>query len=384
MKTETYTAKLSKTTHCNLSAFLEQQRQLWNALLEQRIDAYRKKNLFLTFFDQCKQLTELREHESEFRSFHILSQRSILNRLHKAFQDFFRRVRNGDKPGFPRFKGKHRRVNSFDMPKPVIKTVNKYKTLIVKGIGKFRFKAKNLQEVKLARLVVTPRRVKIQLVTETKVTEQKDTRKPLGIDVGIKNQVTLSNGFQKETRRRYLREAKRRQRLLSKAVKGSTTRLKKKLQLAKTWQRVKEAERGYLHELTRSLITSYSSKYYIEDLQIKNMVKNRKLSRSIHEQMWGTFYQLLTYKAEEAGGWVKKVNPKNTSQCCCLCGAKAREKLKLSQRTFNCFSCGNTIDRDINAAQNILQIGESNQPGGKSLWSLGVFGEGSSQPAMAG
>ena len=139
MKTATYTVKLSRETHHNLLSFLEQQRQLWNAGLGQRIEAYRKKGLFISFFDQCKQLTELREHETDFRSFHLESQRSILNRLHKAFQNFFRRARKGEKQGFPRFKGKQRRINSFDIPNPIIKTVNKYKILAVKGIGKFRF-----------------------------------------------------------------------------------------------------------------------------------------------------------------------------------------------------------------------------------------------------
>ena len=268
MKTVTYTAILSRATHQNLDAFLEQQRQLWNAGLGQRIEAYKKKGMTLTFFDQCKQLTELRQAEAEFNSFHLQSQRSILNRLHKAFQNFFGRLRRGEKPGFPRFKGKHRRINSFDIPNPLIKPANKYKALLVKGIGKFRFKAEDLTGIRSARLVVTPRRVKIQLLIENETIEkQEDPRNPLGVDVGIKSQITLSNGIQKETRRRHLREAKRRQRLLSKAVKGSATRLKKKGMLAKSWQKVRESERGYLHELTRELITRHTSKYFIEDLQ---------------------------------------------------------------------------------------------------------------------
>ena len=367
MKTATYTVKLSRATHKNLAVFLEQQRQLWNASLEQKVEAYKKKGLFPSFFDQCKQLTELRKHESDFSQFNLHCQRSILNRLNNAFQNFFRRVKNGEKPGFPRFKGKHRRINSFDITNPTIKTVNKHKVLCIKGIGKFRFKADDLPEIKSARLVVTPRRVKVQLVIETKIVETQNIRNPLGIDVGIKNQITLSNGFQKETQRRYLREAKRRQRLHSKAIKGSTTRLKKKVMLAKSWQKVRETERGHLHELTRELITRYSSKFYIEDLKIKNMVKNRKLSRSIHEQMWGTFAQLLTYKAEDAGGWVKKVNPKNTSQRCAFCHHIPDKKIGLEIRIFSCEQCGWTLNRDINASKNILQIGESNQPVGSLL-----------------
>ena len=380
----TYTLQCNKFTHNSLDIFLEQQRHLWNAALDQRIEAYRKKRLFLSFFDQCKQLTELRQSESDFNSFHLQSQRSILNRLHKAFQNFFRRVKNGENPGFPRFKGKHRRINSFDIPDPIIKTVNNRRVIIIKGIGKFRFKAESLENMKSAKLIKTPRRLKLQLLIDQDVPEKHDTRNTLGIDVGIKSQITLSNGIQSEGRKRDLQIIKKRQQILAKATKSSINRQKKKLLLAKAWQRLRESEKGYLHRLTRELVNKYSSKYFIEDLKIKNMVKNRRLARSIHEQMWGTFYSLLTYKAEDAGGWIKRVNPKNTSQRCCQCHHLPLQKIGLEVRTYECESCGNTINRDINAAKNVLQIGLSNLPGGKLSESPGVFGEGRLQPALAG
>ena len=383
MKTITYNVVCSKKTHHDLDEFLEQQRQLWNAALEQRIDAWKKKAKSLTFFDQNKELTDLRKYELAFSKFSLPCQRSILNRLHKSFQNFFRRLKSKDKPGFPRFKGKNRLINSFEIPDPLIKTVNNRKVLIIKGIGKFRFKTKKWLPLVSVRLCKTARRIVIQLVIETDTDVVEDNRLPLGVDAGIKKQVTLSNGIQTEGRNRNLLEVKKRQRLLSKAVKWSNNRAKKKLLLAKSWQRVRESERGYLHRLTSFLIQKHSSKYFIEDLKIKNMAKNKHLARSIHEQMWGTFYRLLTYKAEDAGGWVKKVNPKNTSQRCSHCGHLPREKIDLSVRVYSCESCGIMEDRDINAGRNILQRGLSSLPG-VTPSGPGVFGEGRLQPAMAG
>ena len=132
-------------------------------------------------------------------------------------------------------------------------------------------------------------------------------------------------------------------------------------------QRIQERERGYLHEVTASLIKNQSSKFVIEDLDIPEMSKKGKgqykksMNRNMLEQTWGLFYQLLTYKAENAGGWVKKINPKNTSQRCSKCGIIPNIKLTLRDRMYECKSCGHFMDRDINASINILREGLSPQ-----------------------
>ena len=138
MKALTYPAKCSRSTHERLSSFLEQQRQLWNAGLQQRKAAYKRQGASLTAYDQYKQLTELRS-DADFGQYPVGCQRSALNRLHKAFQNFFARVKAGKKPGFPRFKGRGR-VRSFEYPNPPVKRVNRRWVLAVKGVGKFRFR----------------------------------------------------------------------------------------------------------------------------------------------------------------------------------------------------------------------------------------------------
>ncbi len=236
----------------------------------------------------------------------------------------------------------------------------------MKGIGKFRFKGSEVDgTIKMARVVRTPRRIVVQVVVDHgKVADASDHRSPLGIDVGVKSRITLSDGFQSPKIMIDRSELKRRQRILSRATKGSASRAKKRASLSRQWQRVREAERGTLHELTSSLVEERSSRFFVENLQIRNMVRNKRLARSIMEQQWGTFAQQLGYKAEEAGGFARYVNPRNTSQLCSVCGFLPEIKLALSLRTYACGVCGHTEDRDVNAARNILSIGLADWSGG--------------------
>lgn len=164
-------------------------------------------------------------------------------------------------------------------------------------------------------------------------------------------------------RERPLRQVKRCQRALSRAVKGSKGGAKRWLALAKTWQRVSERERGHLHEVTADVVKRHGSRLFVEALRIRNMVKNGHLARSIHEQMWNTFMVMLVYKAVNAGGWLQKVNPRNTSQRCSGCGAMPAQKLTLADRVKVCLACGLVLDRDVNAALNVLQVGLSGLSG---------------------
>ena len=125
-----------------------------------------------------------------------------------------------------------------------------------------------------------------------------------------------------------------------------------------------ERERGKVHEITTALVKDHACRFVVEDLKIPNMMKNRRLSRSIVEQQWGYFVQCLTYKDESAGGWVVKVDPRNTTQQCSGCGAMPRDKLGLDQKMYHCYACGMILDRDINAAVNILHRGTSSDVAG--------------------
>ena len=213
-----------------------------------------------------------------------------------------------------------------------------------------------MDNIKFVRVVKTALRVKIQIIHEIENVKSAPSINPIGIDVGIKSVVTCSNGFQTSKNELDRTSLKRKQRILSKAIKGSNNRKKKRLALAKEWQRVREREHGKLHELTADLVKQ-SNTFYVEDLKVLNMVKNHKLARSILEANWGNFVNMLTYKAESAGGKVEKVDPKYTSQICSECGSKPTKKLTLAIRLYQCESCGFEADRDLNAAMNILKKG---------------------------
>ena len=154
MRTVTLTAKVSAATHCRLDPFLRQQTELWNAALAERIDAYQKVGKTVTSYDQCKSLTAIRGAEERFRQFPVQPQRTVLFRLDKAFKSFFRRVKAGQKPGFPRFKGRNRGVRSFDIPKPLIRNG----ALCVKGVGRLKLPSLPSGEIAAARVVKTPLR----------------------------------------------------------------------------------------------------------------------------------------------------------------------------------------------------------------------------------
>ena len=130
--------------------------------------------------------------------------------------------------------------------------------------------------------------------------------------------------------------------------------------LAKEWQRITDEERDYLHRLTATLVKMYDF-IAVEKLKIKNMLRDRNLAKSISEQAWGKFITLLNEKAESAGVKMVEVNPKGTSQECSNCGATVKKNL--SVRTHKC-SCGLEMDRDLNAAINILHRGLTSVAGG--------------------
>ena len=364
--THTRTAQLSAGAHSNLDVLLGQLLSLWNQGLSQRQRAWEDEERSVSYFDQQSQLTALRQSHAHWRRFHLGPQRSILRRLDRAYRRFFKQG------GYPRFKGLGRGVRSFelDVP-PKVKSTGKRYAVTIKGIGRLKFKHP-LPEgvVKMLRVVRTPRRVKLQFVMEHEDSNVVDIRAPVGIDLGVKDRAICSNGYKAPKNVVDRRELKRRQRKVSKARRGSNNRSKKCIALAKQWQKTTEREKGMLHELTSKLVSTISSRFYIEDLKIPNMVKNRRLSRSILEQQWGIFIDMLTYKAERAGGWVRKVPAHNTTQQCSGCGALPRQRLELSDRMYDCYVCGMSMDRDINAAINILQKGQSLYPAGNHAGTL--------------
>ena len=176
----------------------------------------------------------------------------------------------------------------------------------------------------------------------------------LGLDVGLNAFVATSNGDLVPAPKHYRKAEKElrcRQRALSRCKRGGNRRKKVKQRVVALHARVTNTRKDFAHKLARSLVAE-SDLIAVEDLNIKGMVKNKHLSKSISDAGWGDFLSKLAYKAEEAGKHFVKVNPKNTSQHCSGCGVIVKKSLAV--RMHKCAKCGLVIDRDVNAARNIL------------------------------
>ena len=369
------TASLSGVTHQRLNHTLELGRQLYNAALQERIDCYQKTHKGISYQDQCRSLTLIRRDDSAYRDLPVdLMRRSALLRLDEAFKHFFRRAKllrnnptSGLRAGFPRFKSKNRGLRSLTTSSFTLHRSGKRFAVSIKGLGNFTVKyAPPKEAIRFVRIVRTPLRVVVQFCHSKTIDVQPQTGEPVGIDLGVSKQAVLSTGESIDKRTPNMRRAKRLQRNLSKAVKGSNNRMKKRLACAKERARISEREKQAMHRLTSELAKRHKH-FVVEDLAVGNMTRSAKgdaenpgrhvaqksgLNRSILEQYWGYFVQLLTYKAESAGGWVERVPPHNTSRLCSRCGWKHPD-LTLKVRVFECAICGLCLCRDQNAAINI-------------------------------
>ena len=361
------TAKVSKQGHTALEEFLRFQQQLYNAALQERESYYRATGDSISLFDQYNSLTIVRDDLPEYKQYGVHAVRSALCRIDRGFKSFFRRVKEGaKKPGYPRYKSRNR-MRSFDCPAggfTIRESGNRW-AVRIKGLEPFIVKSIPDGKIKEIRVVKTAKRITIQFVVEKEIDVTPSDAPFVGIDLGIESLITLSNGKKIPGRKRKLERQKERQRKLRvNARKGSKQKAKTKWSnsykkalrsYSKECQTVKERELGFMHMLTSAIVSKHPN-LVIEDLQITNMVKNHKLARRILEQSWGTFKRLLEYKAESAGGQVVTVSPRNTSRACSDCGS-VKETLSLSERVYKCSVCGLQIDRDLNAARNILMLG---------------------------
>jgi putative transposase len=192
---------------------------------------------------------------------------------------------------------------------------------------------------------------------EVEVKPQEKPHGDVGVDLGLECFAALSDGTRIENPRIY-RGSERRlahlQRSLSRKEKGSRNRMRTRLRVARLHERVEARRSDFLHKASRAVADSYGT-VYVEDLKIRNMVRNRCLAKSIQDAGWGRFVRMLCYKEEESGGRVILVNPRGTSQRCSGCGVVVVKSL--SVRVHVCPCCGLVLDRDLNAARNILEIG---------------------------
>ena len=348
-------AKLSSAGHKRLGEIFRLSTELYNAGLQSRIDCYKRTGKGRSYYDQTKELTEVRAELPEFEAVSAVAMRGVLSRLDKAYKQFFKHG------GFPRFKSSRRwrTIEINDRAWSMLKREGDKTVLKIKGLPRIvvnssrELPPNNL--LKAIRITRKPLRTEVALSYESPTPEIKPVSNPVGIDMGISKRLTLSTGETVEKREIDRKKLIRLQRSVSRKVKGSNNRRKAVRLLAKEWQRVSDGERGYLHRLTAELVKMYDF-IAVEKLKTKNMLRDKHLARSIQEQTWGTTITLLNEKAESAGVKMVEIDPKGTSQECSVCGATVKKDL--SVRVHRC-DCGYVADRDVNAAINILHRGIS-------------------------
>lgn len=326
--------------------------ETYNAALQERRDAYRMAGKSITYNDQTKELTELRQ-DPRFATIAIEIQREPLRRVDRAFKAFFRRCRTGEKPGYPRFRSRDR-YDSFAWGPPSLRPDNR---LLVPRLGFVRFKTHRPIEG-------TPKQVTIRRVGKKRIArvacdigpapEKRAVSRAVGIDVGLTTLVTLSDGTAIENPRWTRKHAGRvaaAQRLRSRKQRRSNNRIRAKEIVRRAYQRQRDARANYLHHASKWLVENYDLIAY-EDLKIRNMVRS-KLAKSIHDVAWGQLLFQVGYKAESAGVHFVAVNPRGTSIRCSSCGADVPKTL--ADRQHVC-GCGLSLNRDHNAAINILKL----------------------------
>lgn len=254
----------------------------------------------------------------------------VLRRVDRAFQAFFRRVKAGEKPGYPRFKGRGW-YDSFTYPQWGNGAKLEGGRLVLSKIGALRFHNDRPFEgtPKTCTIVRKADGWYACIVCEVAPSPLPPTGKAVGIDVGLESFATLSNGAQIANPRCYRaaeRKLKQAQRRLSRRVKGSNRRRKARELLAKAHLKVKRARQDFAHKTARALVNEYDH-IAVEKLNIRGMVRNHPLAKAISDAGWGLFLSILSAKAASAGRVVVEVNPAGTSQVCALCGESVPNRL---------------------------------------------------------
>jgi putative transposase len=336
-------------------------RHVYNAAVGERREAWRKCGVSVNYYQQKAELPGIKEAMPEYAEVHSQVLQDVVQRVDHAFQAFFRRVKAGETPGYPRFHGRTR-FSSFTYPQFDNGARLDNGFLVLSKIGRIG--------VRLSRpLEGTPKTVTIRReadgwyvcisCADVPTEPLPPTGQETGIDLGLESFATLADGTKIHNPRHY-RQAERRlkkaQRRVSRRKKGSNRRRKAVRLLAKAHQTVKRQRQDFHHKRALGLVRQYDTIYH-EDLQVANMVKNHRLAKSISDAGWAQFLTILSHKAARAGRSVVAVNPAYTSQTCSGCGALVWKGL--SVRWHECPDCGTSLHRDHNSAKNIEWVGQA-------------------------
>lgn len=326
-------------------------RWLHNVALEHRVTAYKGIGKSISYLMQAAELSAIKEQFPEFNKVHSQVLQDVLKRLDNGFKHFFRRIKQGQTPGFPRFKGEGR-FNSICYPQSGFKIIGSKVQLSKIGLLKIKLHRPIEGIIKTCSIKKSGNQWHIIFTTEQDIViEHKPVCNAVGIDLGLESFAVISDGSKIENPR-YLRNSEEKlNKIQSIYSKHKGIGVKKKL--SALHRKVSNQRADFLHKQSRMLVDKYDLIAY-EDLNIKKMTQGG-YAKSIHDAGWGTFIEMLKYKAEKAGAYAVAVNPRNTSKICSGCGTIVEKKI--SDRQHNCPVCGLSIHRDLNASFNILRLG---------------------------
>jgi putative transposase len=347
----------TKAQETVLNQTLEICREVYNSLVNQRSALYEIKKESISLYEQHVEIAKWKDNHPELKRVHSQVLQNVALRVDLAFKSFFRRIKAGDTPGYPRFKGSGV-YDSITFPQAG-KTGCRItgNAIYISKIG--NVKAILHRDIAGSVKTCTIRRQSGKwfacFTCDYEPEPLPESFESVGIDVGLEKFAALSDGSFVENPRFFRRDEKalaKAQRKQSRTPKGSKPRRRANKVVSRIHERIRNRRHDFVHQLSRKLVNRYGL-IAVEKLNVKGMIQNHCLAKSISDASWSMFRSVLSGKAESAGRIVAEINPAYTSQTCSKCGNVARKKLR--ERWHYCPMCGLSLDRDTNAAFNILK-----------------------------
>jgi len=340
------------------AGMLETHRHLYNAALAERHDAYQHEKRSISYGQQSGQLKGARAANPYLAKTNFSSCQATLRRLDRAFGAFFRRVKAGETPGYPRFKGKNR-FDTVEFPSYGDGCKLACERAYFQHVGYVKIKMHRPLQGQIKTMAFKREADGWHVVFCCDLgepTAEPSSKPPVGIDLGLKAFLVTSDGATVEPprfQRRAERQLRRAQRCLARRRKRSNRRNKARLRVAKLHLHIQNQRRDFHHKTARALVETHGVVVH-EDLNVSD-ITHTHLAKSAYDAGWASFLQILHSKAAEAGVQVFAVPPAYTSQACSQCGWIVPKTL--AERVHVCPQCGYIADRDLNAAQNIERLG---------------------------
>lgn len=334
-------------------------RFVYNYYLAKKIELYKESKTSFTYNQCCADLTNLKKELEWLKEVDSKALQSSLKDLDRAYQKFFK-----ERAGFPRFKTKktHRFPYRTSYSNNNIEYLGKY--IKLPKLGKVKIRDKQIPHGRILNATISQEPSGKYFVslccTDVEMLRYEKTGNVVGLDLGLKEFCITSDGEFVENPK-YLKQSLNKlaklQRELSRKTKGSSNWEKARVKVARQHEKIGNQRKDFLQKLSTEIVKG-NDIICIEDLQVANMIKNRKIARAIGDVSWHEFTRQLTYKSNWHGKQVVKVDKfYASSQLCNICGYKNDKLKNLSVREWKCPQCGTFHDRDKNAAKNILNEG---------------------------